>query len=566
MGRKLSREKWLEEGYSLEELATAIEHFRNSNFALHWLTTYLAKDSKALRTKKAALKRYTESEDIENPESIVNMYSPDYPSANLEGYKEMSDVKRREAINIARPVVDDLAAFIKSGELEDNDILELLNYVEVPNDVIASSGPNSPIFLFEFAIANKRYELARQFLERGVTPMKNGYLKNALELALRSLLLDLANPKKTQEHVGFIKLLSEKGFMARHHLQDDGSIKPWMPMLNYRFTNKNVTNLNQNYGLDLVALSLPIENQNLYKNDVLVEKMENNKREFISNYFDSFSYEDAHQRCSEIENDISTVWQPPSFRTMTEIRNLARSGNEELEAIYAELALRDPDFIDCVRDKKSNIEFANSRIVELLTQYYKRDKRQNKDGIIEFLTTTELSPEEQTVLFYDELKSIKTEGIKRFIELGISPNYLDYKQINWWKISDINLGYLDSNGFSTKTYDRHGKTMLYFAVAFQRADLIEFMLEQDYPFRSDAESQDPLHLLLASWKRRYSGNFVNEVLPMIMAFKPKIDNFHLARMELMKLQDKALFDIITQQYPELHPTKAAQYPEAACQQ
>lgn len=229
----------------------------------------------------------------------------------------------------------------------------------------------------------------------------------------------------------------------------------------------------------------------------------------------------------------------------------------------ADLAIRDPDHVDCFQGALSNRQRYVEENRELGKAYYSRP-RHSPEWLTNFIQSRTFSDEELTWLFYASLSSNKTEDIIALTELGVFPTYLDYEKFNWRILQQSEITYLNANSLDAKSIDRNGKTMLYYAVKSRRIELIEYMLKQHYPFTGSEESQDPLHLALASWKIGYSESALLETLPLIMQFNPEIDDFHLARMQLIALRDNKLYLKIISQFPELVPSDETPYPDAGC--
>jgi len=553
---------WLAEGYSPEEIAYAIEHFRNINFAQDWLVEHLLRNSRLKKENQALTEQLLSFLGSES--SLPISVEKKYPIKSLVGYQDMNEVEREEAIAEEAPTVDDIAAFIKSKELDEKGLLELLDHVEQPSEIMASVGSRAPIYMLEYSIATRMYGVTEALLQLGVEPMSNGYLRNALEIALHSLDADLRNSRDVSVHIPIIKKLAAYNLSARHHIIDNGGIEPWSNLLYYRFDSEAIIRLVEEYDLDLISLGRPLQNKHPLSGKELLSNLDKKKHEYLTSKYDNFPYEESLQNCKTLNENILKVWTPPlNIYYTSEGRKLEERYAKEPSFVRAELALRDPDFIDCIQGIKYNERIGAEGRGELGKAYF-ANSPYSRDWIVNFLQSREFSEDELSWIFYTSLVTDKMKDVKQLIELSVVPTYLDYRKFNWRSIKPSEITYLDSNGVDTKSVDWDGKTLLYYAVKQRRIDLVKFMLAENYPFHGDDVSQDPLHVLLASWKNNYSPEAVLEMLPLIMAFKPEIDSFHLARMKLLVLRDNELYLKIVEQFPDLVPDGQTLYPEAAC--
>ncbi len=552
---------WLKEGYSLDEIAYAIEYFRNRNFAQSWFVGHLLKDSRVVKENQTLTNRFMKLMGSDSP--LPLQIEKKFPIKNLIGYKNMSKEERQDALALEPPTVDDIVAFIKSKELSQQEIVELLSYVENPKEIIASAGARAPIYLLEYATASRMYDVVEALLQAGAEPMPDGYLKNALEIALYSLFLDLSKSKDVSEHISLINKLAEFNLTARHHMLDNGTIKPWSLVLSYSFDNETVLKIEKDYGLDLISIGRPIEEREKLLNAQLISQLEQQKIELLASEYDNLPYEEVLQNCKTLEEKISHVWQQPLSIYTDKNQKLLTRYAEDANAVNAELALRDPDYIDCFRKAFRNQRIYAEDQTELSKAYFSMP-HYGQEWFSKFIQSRDFSEAEMTWIFYTTLSTSNIKDVKTLTELGFIPTHLDYQKFRWYKIQQTEIQYLNSKGFDTKSVDRYGKNMLYFAVESKRVDLIKYMLAEHYPFNISQGSQDPLHLLLASWKRGYSKSFALEMLPIIMSFQPEINEFHLARMKLLELRDNVFYLKIIEQFPELTTNDKTPYPDAAC--
>jgi hypothetical protein len=546
-------ERLINEGYTVEDIAYAIEHFRGTNSARDWVFGYLTKKVKISQTNAVEEANHL-NQYRENKKRILKI---------LAERESMSAEEFISAINVEAITVNDLVSYVGWKPKNEQLIIELLDHVEDLNQMITSPSLTryEPIHLLEFSISRKLYGVTLSLLDAGVKPKQGIYLSNAMELALNNLYVEIYS-KDISNHIPVIKKLSSVGLTARHHVADGGEIKAWMELSPYSFNSYWVTKLQQEFELDLISLGRPIELSETRFNTTLISRLEREKQEFLAKEFSNVGYEETGSRCDELLNNISTEWSQPNIYS-DENSKLFERFTKDPFLVEQEIVLKDPDYVDCFRNLARK---SNSRKLDQsdFAKAFFAERRKKEFSITNFVQENNPHEDELTWLYNTNFSLNSTKNIKALFESGFFPSQLDYSYFNYNKLNFSQIRELEIFGINLKEKDRLGKSLIYYAVKNQKTELVEQLVDEGYLLAFDSVSQDALHILLASWKRRFSVDNMLKMLPHIMSTKPKIDRFHLARVKLLQLRDIALYKRITSEYPSLVVTENTEYPDAAC--
>ena len=561
-----SAAQFLEQGYSLDDVTYVIKHFRNGNFAVDWRHKHLLADSKAAEYEQELLIKVNAAIASGLPFHI----SLSYPRESLKNFAELNTVERQKAIEQDPPTVDDVYAFLKSGELNENEIISLIAAIEEPQELLYNAGPQIAMHLLDALLKNRMLEAASYLLDNGYQPKDDSYFNNSLEIAFNVLYGELKSKASIEREqviaklMSLIKRITAQGLTAKMRVLNNGSIRfnniysgPF-----FEFSLEEQSWLQEHFDYNLLSVANLDKEVFSESTQEIIDVVESQQHGYLNELFKDFNYRNAKQHCTNLIKQADEAWRAPWGIPQAYLDELNEKHAGETNSIEAEIAILDPDYVDCFRDIQFNRKRYKDQNTSLGKAYYD-ETPETKEALIAFIQKHNPTEREKTWITYQFLQLNFLDN-KIPIELGLIPDHTDFMSMDWNRFQLADLKYLNSIGIDTRGADYHGKTALYFAIKANRQDLIKHMLKDEYMFTANDGSQDPLHLLLASWKSNFSPARVKETLPTLMQFTPTIDRFHLARMKLLTLRDKALYDFIVEQYPQLIPEETTEYPQAAC--
>lgn len=560
-------DKLLEQGYNADQITLVIEHFSNTNFASDWRLNFLKKNAR-LTQENSNLRNKVESQLGEDLPAYFRIRQK-FPQPNLTDYENMNPQARLAAIAESAPRVDDVAVFIRNKQLDDNDLIELIKSVENPSEMVATPDTRGPIYLLELATQNKKYKLVKYLLERNIKPFEDSYLPNVLEYAIATLSSNFHDPEMLSNNVKLIRELVSMGLTARHHMTDKNTIKPWINSLYYRLNAQEQEYLQINYDLDLLAIAKEKQSDSKADISALILQVNRQKSDYLDQQYGIFTYQTAYENCRDLNQKITKTWGSNSAFFSWLTHDLKQKYGANDTAIEAELAKYDPDAIDCHRKnllRQTSYQHKQEN-GELHKAFYSADELRMVDQrtfLSQLQQSFSLSADDKNWIFYQSIYAGNMQDILILQEQGITHNQLNFYQLNWRRFSANDLALLNDIGFDTTTADKFGKTALYFAAKSFNIELLEYMWQNNYPYSNTDNSQDALHITLASWKSRYTSETALKALKILFRFNPSIDEFHLARMKVIKLRDPNFYEAIIADYPALKAGEETPYPRAVC--
>lgn len=105
-------------------------------------------------------------------------------------------------------------------------------------------------------------------------------------------------------------------------------------------------------------------------------------------------------------------------------------------------------------------------------------------------------------------------------------------------------------GLSNKLVDESGKTLLHYVSAIGDIELIKFLYQNNFPFKTGVGA-DPLHYALDASNKYFKPELALNKINALMAYKPTIDEYHIHRMALIKMKYPELYQAITSSHPGL---------------
>ena len=563
-GRKLEPDKWLKEGYSLDEVTFALEKYQNANFASQWRIGQIVSASFDSDKDERVAKMREANEILRQLGNPVELrVSITYPR---EEFKDLDKMGRAARLLIYRnypPTLEDLAALIRDHQLRDEIATEIIAEINDLNRPLQNTDNKNAIYIFDlFAIMNREY-LLETLIDKGVSPKNDIYLPNALETSLQNLFFKNTAGQDIEPAIKMIKKLMSLGLSVRYQINQDGALASDSQTLLFAFDPQMLSMLEENYDLDL--LSLYKSETSLLPNS-LIERLEIEKFAFQSKKYPDFDVEKISADCDTIIEAVDSRWKNPhSTDIFVRLQELENNYHGDPEAIRSLLASKDPEQVDCYIEQQhmqESYEQNSLSINNLFFQYQPHNRR--KTRLVDFLRQRPLDDSEKRWALSYVLRNQNAQLLEGLFELQLMPSKIDFYDFNWQTLEITFWEQLINGGLELSDLDSHGKNAMYFAVAHQKLALLEYFIKKGYTFSPMSDTQDPLHRLLAPWKLGYSKKFAIDALRAFVPLSPAIDEHHRKRMRLIRLMDKEFYDQLVGILPSLSVSSEAPLPQALC--
>ena len=557
-----SWERYLNQGYTLDEVTLIIEHFLNSNFAAEFRVDQLQLHSDLSnhnRQLNEELQRLLSQEQIGGLKLVRAI-----PAVGLIGYVSLTPSKKVTLLQQVTPSVDDIAYFIGQSEYSDLDIIELLNSVIKP-DAIVGYDKFEAISLLDYAVISARVTVVEKLLQLGLKPSEDSYLGSTMEWALRELSRS-TTPERRDASAKIVISLNNLGAKARFKTQSQSKVYGMFPRNSFSFNAKEIEALIADYGLDLTLIE---SRYNLFesKDNLLIDKgnellvqLTHQQAEYLSKRLNIDNLKQQVTSCKLTVDTINRAWQPESSKKI--LRRVIAKNPQSPHQIGLTLAAIEPSLVDCYlitsdSDRRqeqylSDVDdlfqpLRNGKVLNVIDQFLSLNLTdQNKNWAFFEILMWDLS-------FYDEL-----------INSGLMVDELQYYSFNSRMLSPKSLDKLAQSGADLNGVDSRGKTLLYYAVHQSNLALLGYMTEKQFPFSLNDQGQDPLHAALDIIHYKFSPEKLVATVDILMGYSPLIDQFHLSRMALLKLKYVDVYRQVTAKYPQLKVQPETTLPKTLC--
>lgn len=540
-------QSFLKEGYSLDAITTAIEHFQNSNFAVSFRVEQLRNNSSLVEENHSLMQQarslFPQMFNIESPLRVQRKV----PQTALKDFNTLSSSEKTNRLHSNTPSVDDIAYFITDNNYSDDDVLLLLSQLEDPSATVGYYKLDA-ISLIDYAVNANRLRVVEHLLDIGVTITDDGYLGSTMDWALANLMI--ASEEKQQDAAKIVSLVWSKGGKANFTEQKGNGIEGRFPRKFFRFSAEEVALLQQRHGIDLRL----IEQRDALKVDKsseLISRLTKSREDYLARALARENVVAFRQECRNIIANLNGMWNPSPIHSALQA-NI--NENDSAEAIKARLAAIDPILVDTYSTQYFGVHGFTP--VGGLDGIFRNVGETSIFDVIDEVLALGLSDEENNYAaiqllqfdasYFDELKS---SGL-----MAQEPSYYVYKIFKLIKLQDVRALY--ESGANLMSVDEYGKTLLYYAAIKRDIALIKYMSEESFPYQLSELGEDPLHVVLRRHTSLSADNpfYIYDTVDALMAFNPNIDAHHLSRMALLKYTAPYNYLKIVEQYPMLEPT------------
>lgn len=537
---------FIDQGYSLDEVTLAVEHFLSRTFAKEFRLNQLRSNTTYAK-KTLALRKQME---LKYPASALKYISFENYEVNdkLKSFLNLSEQEKRRTIAETEVQVDDLAYFMHDLDASESDLLLLLDAIEDPTAIVTSAMLDA-ISLLDFAAAAGRPKVFNALINKGLMPTHDEYLRSTMEHALWGIPpVQLASNRDfTRKSVNIIKQLIAMGASA----QFTEKTPEFIDGNGFVFFAEDISSLYIDFNVDLSQIRerkvLQIDS-----NHPLIIQLENQKQTMLANALDIPEVKAFLGACDGTITSREEAWQPASQFNV--VREMVERIGKNSNTLYLELSAIDPSLVDYFRENYVPRPYMNPIAPELKKQIngiYKYLKEGSLAQAIESVAAVHIYENQKTWVLYRFLD----HGAEYYDELMKSPlqaelgEYRDFVGSRLLNVDAIKK--LSAAGAPIFDADSMGKTLVYYAGMLRDVSLLRYLRDESFPFNEDTFGQDPLHLALNIDKEGANLDATAESVNILMDYQPKIDKAHLSRMALIKHFYPDLYDNIIVSHPSL---------------
>lgn len=534
---------YLEQGYSLDEVTLLLEHFGNSNFAASFRVEQLRKHSEFSQTNNKLIKlARSVAPELFDSSGISLMKR--IPAAHLSDYHKLSPNQRRNVLAQNTVSVDDAAYFIYKNEITEERLIELLNAVPEPSSAVGYQQLETTSLL-DYAVYASNVAAVENLLQRGVLPTDNPYLGASMDWALSKLNYRWKRPER-EAAVKIVQLLKDAGAGAKIKQLSKKVISGDFPRHSWKFDQQQIEELNHTYGLDLTSINriTPLTRNT---NSDLFSRLQEEKEQFLAHAMSLPDIANHQAQCRVTIKNIADAWQPDDpFQVMNQLVSTYGNNVSEIENRLSEI---EPNIVDLYRRHYQKYRMPRQPIPGANNLLRPLSKGQI-DEVIASFQELNLSEANKNWLVF-QILGYNPMYYGRLVDVGFVQDEIPYFEYTRKLLSPEVLPILADAGADLYHHDALGKTLLYYAVNEGDIGLVNYLADENIPFKLQNTGEDPLHLALSATQIRLSPDELEQLLPPLMQYNPEIDRFHLSRMALIKLQYPDLYKRISARYPQL---------------
>jgi hypothetical protein len=543
-----NHEEWgafIEQGYSLNDVTAAVEHFGNSNYAAAFRIKQLRKNSEATNfyNQVADQVRQFAPELLGGP--LALSFQKPIPTQALVTYPRLTKSERNEILKGTDVSVDDLAFFVRDKAVSDEVLLELLSAISDPNAIVGYDRLETTSVL-DYAIFAYRPAVVEELLLRGAIPTNDEYLGTSLDWALSSLNYNWHLESKEQA-IKVLMLLKNSDLATGIDINNQSHIRGGFPRHFFDFDRTQI-----NYLLDIHSIDLSSLKQKLkitpYTDSLLIKLLERSRQDYLSK---KLALEDVGEhlaKCEDTINGLNDKWEAENARIVVQ-RIVSEYENDQTQ-IKQVLNKIDPVLFDMYisqtslyRRKQEPVNEAWDILPSLTDEHV--------DQVITSISELTLNEANKNWLF-GQILNYGPHYYSKLVDAGFLVDeiqYFAYKTAGLLKVESIKALY--ESGADLFKEDIRGKTLLYYAVKAGNIELVKYLEDENFPYSSNVRGEDPLHVALNTMNKRLKVENIEGLVDALMEYDPEVDKFHLSRVALIKLKYPDLYQRLAMKHPQL---------------
>ncbi|MGI2113694.1 hypothetical protein ACRN9G_08830 [Shewanella frigidimarina] len=560
----LSWDKYLND-YSLDDVTMVIDKLLNSNFAVMFRVEQLRKDSTLAQFNQKATKD-VKQELIKQGHELSGFFagikmSKKVPAPEFENLSSLSATEQQSVFITTPPSIDDAAALMLDEHVSNQTIISLLAHIDNLNASVGFDKLDT-ISVLDYAIAASRAEVVSYLFKRGVEPSKDAYMGSSMEWALSRLVGAYANKA---DAAAIVQQLQGKQANARFNQQDSGLVEGSFPRQYYRFEPAEIALIQQQYGLDLLQIGARDELSISNEHPLLLELLAQ-QQAYTEKALKVSDLAKVLPQCRNTIDKVNAKWQPKSSAPL-----LAQAEEDyalDPQQTINQLAKIDPSLVDCLIGQVTPYQ-RPQRYIPNLNQQFRLLDDGNINGFIEALLAMSLTDANKNWVFSQALE-FDSHFYDDLFNSELFVDSIQYFDFNNRMFSADFLTGLEESSYDLHGHDYRGKTLLFYAVVKGNVDIIKRLVDDKFPFIiNDTDPQlskglDPLHVALSIEPWQFKPEKAVEKVDLLMRYQPKIDEFHLRRMGLIKVKYPDVYQQIISAYPQLKVVDDNALPLSIC--
>ena len=392
-GREQNWSKYLDEGYSVDEITSAIDHFSNSNFAASWRDEQLKKQS-TLSLNNVKINALLRIEAPDLPEDFIVTIAVPIPA--LENIANLTEKAALQLIKATELNIDDVAWLVEQEGISQQVLTEAINKLGDINQILGDDLiGREQLLLIDVAAFEGRDHVVSQLLQRHSTTSNDPYLGSTMEHALAKLTYVLGKNIESDaviRQVNIIEQLQSLNAPAFFDTQTDQLVSGSYPRNYYQFTEEQLTSLSAHYQLDLTQVQT--RKRLAFDPDAKLVVRLSQERNLL---LEKEASQEQLLSCQARISGIDKKWQPETFNHyVTQLKN----ENREVNAIN--LNGIDPVLAHCfMATQTSHLRFSYPRDKELKSEVFDIHLRKNKiHEAIKAIESANLTEEQLRWFFY----------------------------------------------------------------------------------------------------------------------------------------------------------------------
>ena len=560
----LSWDKYLND-YSLDDVTMVIDKLLNSNFAVTFRVEQLRKDSTLVQFNQKATKD-AKQELIKQGHELSGIFagikvSKKVPAPEFENLSSLSAAEQQSLFITSPPSIDDAAALMLDEHVSNQTIITLLASIDNLNAAVGFDKLDT-ISVLDYAIAASRAEVVSYLFKRGVEPSKDAYMISSMEWALSRLMMGDANKA---DAAAIVQQLQGKQANARFNQQDTSLVEGFFPRQYYRFESAEIASIQQQFGLDLLLTGARDELSISNEHPLLLELLAQ-QQAYTEKTLKVSDLAKVLPQCRNTIDKVSVKWQPKDAYLL--IEQADKTYTEDPDKTIEQLAKVDPSLVDCMLERVGDYQRRQQFIANLDPVF-----RLLIDGkftdFIDSILAQPLNDAQKNWVFsqaimynsrlYDDLFNS---------DLFVEP--IQYFDFNDHMFSADFLTGLEESSYDLHGHDYRGKTLLFYAVVKGNVNIIKRLVDDKFPFIINdiapqlSKGLDPLHVALSIEPWQFKPEDAAEKVDLLMRYQPKIDEFHLRRMGLIKLKYPDVYQQIISAHTQLKVVDDNALPLSIC--
>lgn len=558
-GRSQDWSKFLDEGYSIDDITSAIDHFSNSNFAASWRAEQLKKQSK-LSLKNAEINELLKNEFPEISELPEGLgFSIKVPTPALENITDLTDKAAIQLIKTTELNVDDVAWLIEQDGISQQVLIKAIKKLDDINQILGFGMMSSEqLLLIDIAAFEGRDHVVSQLLQQHSTTSNDPYLGSTMEHALANLSYVLGRGIEDDaviSQISIIEQLQSLNAAAFFDTQTDELVSGSYSRNFYHFTEEQIASLLTHYQLDLTQIQararLPFDPD---------AKLNARLSQALALLLEKIASPAQLLSCQAKVSKIDKTWQPKSLNHfMTQLKNQ----NREINGIN--LHNIDPVLAQCfMNSQEVSLPFSRPRNKALHAKVFDELLRNNK--IIEAIETIESAnlTEAQQRWFFYQILPWDASYYQPLQNSLLRQELIDFTLLMMF--GGNNSTYFEAlriNGLDIAGTDHAGKTLVYHSIKKRNLDLLNYFVSQNSAYHFNPIGIDPLYLIIDS-SYDFNPDEVLDYLELLMQLSPPVHDYHKRALALLRLKYPELYQQISEQFDELKISEDTPLPLASC--